>query len=277
MNQKDYKKTYEGDYTKSYRDQATWARESAQRRQAYDVVSKKLDARPYNKKERSAVYDITGTRPKESERVYAEGSHHEKRTPRPQTPIRDRKLESKPQQRQQEQVQPQPRPTPTPQVEPKRPSPATNTQERRESTSYTEVEDDGNYNHLNPPIRQIGLNKYLNLKTQEELNTSGARRILERAGYQPKGMQNIGSLVFIFVIMNIVLPFIIPAAIAILYGAFRLLNSNTTWIKNYGQQVYRFILPSSPEEMDNNRRIAWIAIGVGIITLIIRSGHLIFS
>lgn len=269
MKQLNYKKTYEGDYTKSYRDQVIWAKESAKRKQDYDTISKKLKSNTYNKKERSAVYDIIGTLPKESERVYAEGAHHEKRNPA--SPIgstrKERKVENTTtKQDQQKSINENKKASPKPKT----------TTKQEKKTQITREEDDGDYSYLNPPLKQIGLNKYLNLKTQKEIGVDEARRILQRSGYQTKKNKNIGGLVFIYIIINIILPFYISAIIAILYGLSHMFKVNTTWIKTYKQQLYHFILPSSPQDLENNKRLAWISISVGVLTLIFRGSYLFF-
>lgn len=265
MSEARYKKTYEGDYKKSYKDFTLWKQESAQRRQEYQTISKKLDDSPYNKKERSDFYDITGRKPKESERVYAEGART--RQHKPQKPISSSHTTSIPS------TPGVTKPTPTVRTTITKPTIV----EEPIETVKPEMVDDGNYNLYNPPIRQVGHKKYLNLKTNEEIGENEARRILQLAGYAPRKGFSVGTLIFSYVFLSFIAPPIAPLA-AIAYGLIKMFSSsNTTWIKNTGKQFFHFVLPRGKEDQQSNKYIAQAALIIGVIALVIRYHHLITS
>lgn len=263
MAQNQYKKNYEGDYKKSYKDYAAWAKEAAQKKQEYQTISKKLDDSPYNKKERSDYYDITGRKPKESERVYAEGGRRQQPTPQVENQNK-REAEHK------RDMPTSPQTAPTAQTQPR---------VEEKQVPYTppiiEIEDDGNYNFFNPPIKQIGVNKYKNLKTNKEIGLEEARHVLKLAGYTPKGSFGIGTLIFIYVILNIVISFVAPF-VAIGYGAFKIFTQYSTWVKQGASKFYTVNLPASQEELENNKRIGQICIIVGGLSFLFRYRDFLF-
>lgn len=262
MSRNQYKKTYEGDYSKSYRDYTAWTKEVAQKRQEYQSASKKRAATHYNKEERSEVYNM-GHRPKESERVYAEGGHPQAiTTPKPQnkTNIPDTK----------------PKP-PAPQVSPAQTEVRPSREVRSQNVYDTyETEDDGNYNYYNPPIIRIGENRYRNLKTNKEIEVNEARKVLNLAGYTPKKSIGFGSIIFAFIVANIVFSVVAPF-LAIGYGVYKSLSMSTTWTKQNGTNIYNFSLPPSPNESSKNKKIGLVCIVVGILFIVGRYHHLFVS
>lgn len=138
------------------------------------------------------------------------------------------------------------------------------------NTTYEEdiEEDDGNYNYHAYPITEIGHERYRNLKTNKEINLDQARNVLEMAGYEPNPNSNIGAIAFAFIAANIAVPFFAPI-IAIGYGVFRINTKTTTWVKGFGKQIYKYKMPSTQSELDGNRTIGKLAIGVGVITALI--------
>lgn len=265
MAQNQYKKNYEGDYKKSYKDYAAWAKEAAQKKQEYQTISKKLDDSPYNKKERSDYYDITGRKPKESERVYAEGGQRQQPS---QTNKQERRQTT---QESRKPVMPQTAP-PIQTI----PQPQARVEEKQvPHTPPLEIEDDGNYNYHNPPIQQIGVNKYRNLKTNKEIGVDEARQVLKLAGYTPKGGFGIGTLIFIYIILNIVLSIAAPF-VAIVYGVIKMLTTYSTWVKQGATKFYTCNIPASKEELDNNKKIGQVCIIIGVLSLLFRYRDLFF-
>lgn len=280
-----YKKSYEGDYSKSYKNYISWRRESESRKREYNAISKKLNDTPYNKKERSEQYDIVGTRPKESERVYADGSHNsrdrgqikrnwndesayapQKQETRQTTKSQVTPVEVVPEIKIVEERETQTYIPPIFQEVKEKPKPWKNAYEEEE----IEVEeDDGNYNYFDYPIEEIGFEQYRNLKTNKRLDVEGAREVLRMAGYEAKPNNNIGAIFFIFIAANVAVPFLAPI-IAIGYGLFRMKMKTTAWLRGAGKQTYKYSLPATDSEIAGSQIVGKIAIGVGVIAAFIR-------
>lgn len=280
-----YKKTYEGDYSKSYRDYLAWKKEGAEKKRIYQEISKKTNTR-YNKSERSDYYNTTGNLLKDSERVYADGRGNRRTGDRNIKRDWDQpytKENKPPKVKAEETYKPQtttskPKPQPIP-------SNTTKTAEdiardfresaynRREQVKKEEqpkkptpieVEDDGNYNYIDYPIQQTGINSYKNLKTGKTLDTDGARNILKIAGFAPKSKASIGSVIFGFIIVYIVFSKFAPF-VAIAYGAYRISMRDTTWIKQTSSKLLRFNMQASKEELTFNRQVGIACIVIGAI------------
>lgn len=277
MSDNTYKKSYDGDYTKTYKDEALWRKESAARKKQYDTVSKKLNDTPYNKKERRSDYNIVATLPKESERVYADGRSNtspRKRTsnkkwedttpysPTPPTESVSRKPRA---------TQPVAQPT-YQETEPRAQKPSQ--RPNRNVYAVEDIEDDGNYNHYDYPIEQIGIGRYRNQKTNQELTLDQAKHILSLAGFYPKPNSSIGVAIFLFIVANIVMPLAAPL-VAIGYGVFRLQSKTISWQRIAGNQKFKYDLPATDKELATNKTVCRVIIVIGVIAAFIRYGALI--
>lgn len=308
-----YKKSYEGDYTKSYKDIIARKIERLAQKKEYQTISKKLNDQPYNKKERSASYsnDMANTRSNNAERVYADGSSRQRdrgqikrvwddsstytpnstatKTANKSTvdqPIANKKEQETPppvsqkaewnidyelvdeKQVRREAADRQYIP-PTFQETQEEKKPWRNAYEQEE-----EEEDDGNYNYYNIPIESLGSNRYRNLKTKKEIGEEEARAVLTQAGFIARPNNNLGAAFVAFVAANIMLPYLAPV-VAVVYGLFRMKAQNTMWIKSTGNQSYKFNLPSTDNELAANQVLGKIAIGIGVVTAIIRYADLL--
>lgn len=308
-----YKKSYEGDYTKSYKDFLVWKMERIAQKKEYETISKKLNEQPYNKKERSASYEnSTSTYAKETDRVFADGSSRQRDrgeirrnwdesrtyTPTKPTTTRQQPTTSRPATPQnvtpQQTTVEQPRPTVEPQrqidykLETKEEVAEQKIneqyippvfQEKRvdkkpwknayEIEEEEEDEDDGNYNYHAIPIEKTATGRYKNLKTGKEIGIDQARVILNKAGFEPKPNNNMGTAFFIFLIANVMLPIVAPL-VAVGYGFYRMKVKETTWVKGAGNQAYKVSLPASESELTVNKTFGRIAIILGIIVGIFR-------
>lgn len=281
MSNNTYKKSYDGDYTKTYRDYTVWRKENAERKKQYDAVSKKLNDNPYNKKERRNDYDIVGTLPKESERVYADGRSNtsqrkttsskkwEETAPySPTSPSENTIRKSRGEQTDTQPTYQVPQPTVNP--------PQRNQTQRSNRNVYEveDIEDDGNYNHYDYPIEQIGIGRYRNQKTNQELTLEQAKHILSLAGFYPKPNSSIGAAIFLFIIANIVMPLAAPL-VAIGYGIFRLQSKTISWQRIAGNQKFKYDLPATDNELTTNKTICRVIIVIGVIAAFIRYGALL--
>lgn len=277
-----YKKTYEGDYTKTYKDYIKWRQESAARKKEYDVVSKKLNESPYNKKERLTSYDTVGRLPKESERVYADGrtntSNQPTTTKRTWNDQKSYKPSEKKIQKTAQTVQAQQAPytakplaeeTPQPIYPPITPTQAKPPIEKearkpwKNAYELEDEEDDHNYNFYDYPIEEIGIGRYRNAKTNKELTLDQAKKVLSVAGFEPKPNNMLGAVIFIFIVANIVFSLGSPLVL-IAYGLFRLKAENTVWERATAKQKFKYSLPASDSELAANQMTGKILIGIGI-------------
>lgn len=287
-----YKKSYDGDYTKTYKDYIKWRKESAARKKEYDVVSKKLNDTPYNKKERLSNYDTVGNRPKESERVYADGRTNatdrsvkrewndqksyktsDRETQQRQSTTQIRK-EAPPttsiEEERRQPIHPPTSPTPS-QVKPKA-SPIKESEVQKPWKNAYEVEDeedDGNYNFYDYPIEEIGIGRYRNAKTNKELTLEQAKKVLSLAGFAPKPHHMFGAAIFVFIAANIIFPYVSPL-VPIGYGLFRLKSEYTIWERATANQKFKYSLPASDTELAANKMTGKILIGIGIAIAIFR-------
>lgn len=281
MSNNTYKKSYDGDYTKTYKDYTVWRKESAERKKQYDAVSKKLNDNPYNKKERRNDY-VIGTPPKESERVYADGrSNTSQRKPsssrkreeiRAYSPTPPSDNATRKPREVQTNTQPTYQETPPRTVNP--PQATQNHRSTRNAYEVEDIEDDGNYNHYDYPIEQIGIGRYRNQKTNKELTLDQAKHVLSLAGFYPKPNSSIGVAIFLFIIANIVMPLAAPL-VAIGYGVFRLQSKTISWQRIAGNQKFKYDLPATDSELTTNKTICRVIIVIGVIAAFIRYGALI--
>lgn len=271
-----YKKSYDGDYTKTYKDYISWRKESAARQKEYDTISKKLNDSPYNKRERLSNYDIVGRVPKASERVHADGStisREQKKTSKrnwdnekPYTPAATpNELEE----RQVEQQSDQPTIFPPLQRIPSSSAPKAEENKTWKNAYEVNEEDDGNYNYYDYPVEQIGVGRYRNAKTKKELTLDQAKSVLKTAGFYPTPNNTLGAAVFAFIIANIAMPLAAPL-VAIGYGVFRLQTKTTTWQRVSGNQKFKMQLPATDSELTVNKLVARVIIVIGAIAAFIR-------
>lgn len=284
----DYKKTYEGDYIRSYKDLLTWKREAEIKRKEYQTISKKLEDRPYDKSERSDFHGISSNRPKSAaDRVNADGSsnrstterrtkkmawddsdHYNKPKPKKEEKIQENKKEESTVQEDflSQMAEDLRRPTTSPSIDPQAQRPTQQPLRKPKPTELEEADviDDGNYNLYDYPIEEIGYNLYKNLKTGKNIDLEEAKIVLKKAGYEPKNTSKVGTILFFFIIANIAAPMFAPL-IPIGYGVMKLMTNNTNWVKTEVGKVFKYSLPATEEEKSMSQRIGQISIGIGIL------------
>lgn len=273
MEQNGYKKNYQGEYAKSYRDQALWKKTTELKKIEYDSISKKIDSQRYNQKEKSNAYDIGNHKANELGRVYADGrktqqretnkqfysaqaSNKAKTTEQPinnttsQTTVTETPTYSKPQEKAPIVVKDSKATQQTTQKP----------QTENQSTAY----DDGNYNFNNPPVKEISTGVYRNTKTGKNIDVDQARGILIQAGYTIEG-QNVAVYLFSYIGLLFIFTKIAPF-IAIFFGLIKHQTKKTMWKKKVNGITYKVSMPVSIAESNFNKLIGKIAVGVGLIS-----------
>lgn len=267
-----YKKSYDGDYSKSYRDYAAWKKEGAEKKRIYDEISKKVGTK-YNRSERSDYYDITGNLPKDSERVFADGRRskkedHGKAKRNWEQPYQQEEHKKYQLKKQEDVKSTTPAKTIDDIVKDLKESAYQHREQLKKENTYqprelpkkeapaprvkpVEIEDDGNYNYIDYPIQQTGINSYKNLKTGKSLNAEEARKILNIAGFAPKSKASLGTVIFGFIIIYIIFPMIAPIA-AIAYGVYRFTMQTTTWTKFTARKTLQFNMEATAEDIAFN-------------------------
>lgn len=240
-----YKKSYGGDYMKSYHMSQEQQKLYKQWEEEYRRISKKIGTERYSKQEKGKPHDGLLTAEKSSaDTVYAEGRRRKSMSPRERERLNK---PSAPSPVQQNEAQPSSPNTPPPyaaQGTTPNTGSSTTANSRKQSTSasagnapvspVTEKKDD--YSYLNSgdirvPVLHLYGDVYKNIHTGKEINGAEARKLLDRDGFVPKKL--IGTKTFFFICLLIFFPLQILGPFALLiWGGLMNSKSKTIMTKN---------------------------------------------
>ena len=230
-----YKRTYDGDYVKSYSKDSAQRKLLDERRREYDTISKKVNDRPYSKSEKESYDGLQNTSSESDGRVKAEGERRTGQVPRPlqqvpsfnRTTSADRVVDGS-----QKASATRKEEAPPPYI-PKKKS---------EQDDYSYIDPDSDQ----PPVSHLPEGKYCNSYNKKIISENEARRLLERAGYYPKkGL----SLLLFLLVCAIAFPLkIIGPAILLIWGVSKQKTANTVYQKNVNGVKYAFHMPATTEQ-----------------------------
>lgn len=264
-----YKKSYDGDYTKSYQQSLDWQSQNKKDIAEYLKVSKKIASQQYNKNPFSNNYIISNNPlgSNNTEKVLANGassniSNKKKKKSTTSTSEQQTKVEQttrKPVNSTTEKK------TPT-----NNQSVGRNKNNSTQTTSNTRINSNSNSyqnttNSNNATIVVLGNGNFLNGKTKKQISENEAREILRNNGFKSISTFKINWTIIIFVLIFIVNIFPSAALIASAVIFFKLLNAkNVTWTK--GRESYS--IKASTEEMKTYRKYTFVALIVAILSAI---------
>lgn len=273
-----YRKSYDGDYTKSYQKSLDWQSQNKKDIEEYLKISKKIASQQYNKNPFSNNYIISNNPlgSNATEKVLANGasstsqrkSKTEKKTPAPSAPNTNNNQQNKTEQTTQKPVT---KTKKKPQVNNQTTvtnnrvqQSANNTRVNTSSNNATSYQNNTNNNN-NKTIIILGNGIFLNGKTKKQISENEARQILRSNGFKSISTFKINWPIVIFALIFIVNVF---TSMAILLSAVLFIKlvtvKNVTWTK--GRESYS--LKASNEEMNMYKRYALISLIITIISAI---------
>lgn len=264
-----YKKTYEGDYTKSYGDARSQKKLYEERAKSYKQLTQTLNL--YHKKEKEK-YDGLETNGQKSE-LLPEGGTYKKRIKRTEKP--------------QQNTTPKPKEIPAQPIIPKAETSTASTKtpppyNPEKITIKPDKNRPRNYDTYRsmviPPVVSIGNSMYREMINKEVVNESEARKILDYAGYKPKKPSNTVVFYLIALVLGIAFKIVGPIII-IVWGGLTKIKTNTTHSKQMGTMNLSISMPATKEEKEKNLKLGSlqmnIGIGLGILQFLYYSGLIV--
>lgn len=271
-----YRKSYDGDYTKSYQKSLDWQSQNKKDIEEYLKISKKIASQQYNKNPFSNNYIISNNPlgSNATEKVLANGASStsqrkkkaEKKTSAPNTnnnnqQNRTEQITQKPVTKTEKKPQANDQTTVT---NNRVQQSANNTRASTSSNNATSYQNNTNNNN-NKTIIILGNGNFLNGKTKKQITENEAREILRSNGFKSISTFKINWPIVIFALIFVVNAF---TSMAILLSAVLFIKlvtvKNITWTK--GRESYS--LKASNEEMNMYKRYALISLIVAIISAI---------